>query len=211
MSNEPKKNTYKISLPKFKFSLKKFDQKLIGLFLIVQLLLLGLTFYKNSYQFNYTYVRNYFIQLIIIYIAVSVFFFFAYRDYVKKNLYFTLYAIYLFLIGLLGANIVGLNALVENLTNRDFFSNSNYIFVTLFLILVFTLISKYDFPNTENFKEFYIEAISHFKRNIGVFLALALIVALLSFYVETFVYAISFVLIIDSIYLAKAFLANIRK
>lgn len=210
MSKNPIKNIFnKIKFKKIGFS--RFDLKLLGILLVIQLLLAGLTFYKSSYQFNYSYLKNYYIQFISVYLALSVLLFFTYRDYVKRNISFSLYFVYLVITVLMGLNIIGLNSLVETLSSRDMFSVSNYLFVTFFLILALSLISRYDFPVTTNFKEFYLESMSHFRRNLGIFIAICLVTAVLGFYVKTWVYSVSFFLIIDSIYFAKAVLANVRR
>lgn len=196
-------------LPKLNF--KKFELQLLGIFLVVQFVLAALSFYENSFQFSYTFLNAYYITLVCIYLIVTTVLLFSYRSYTKKTFGFWFYIFYLFTTLFLTYNIISLNPSLENITNRAFFSNSNYIFIILILTLVLTVISKYDFPLTENFVEFYHESITHFKRNLGVFISIAVLVSVLGFYVGTFVYAISFILVIDSVYLLKALLANIRR
>ena len=79
------------------------------------------------------------------------------------------------------------------------------------MIFVGILLSKYDFPITTTFKEYYVASFTNFYKNIGVFLAFAFIVSLMGFLNVTFVYGLSFLLVVESIYLAKAILANMRK
>jgi hypothetical protein len=73
------------------------------------------------------------------------------------------------------------------------------------------IISKYDFPITTNWKDFYEVSIAHFYKNIGIFVVLAFIVAIISFLNVTLVYTASFVAIVFGVYFAKGVLANGRK
>ncbi len=194
-----------------KLGFKRFDLYLFALFLTIQAVLVGVSVYTGTIQFNYMFVNNYYIQLILVFLTCITIFIFTFKDYAKKNLNLSLFIFYIVCTALFTWNILGINASLETITNRALFSISNFIFILIFIILLNSVISKYDFPMTINWTEFYLEAMSHFKRNLGIFFGLALITSILSFYNKSFIYPISFILVIDSVYILKALMANIRR
>lgn len=214
MSKPKKKNLLKnINLSKFKLkiSLSKFDFTLILTFLLIQTAIAGATLYKGIYHFPAAFLKNNYVPVIVILLISLGTFYFTYREYVKKVFSLWTVLVYLFIEFVLFFNIIAINSDLEFLTKRDIFTTGNYIFIFFLMILSGLMISKYDFPIISNWKEYYAVSFTNFYKNLGIFLAFAVIVAIIGFLNVTFIYAISFILILKSIYLAKAILANLRK
>jgi len=214
MSNSNKNNLLKkIDLSRFQIKLRisRFDLNLIFILLAIQAVIAGLSLYQNIYHFHAAFIKNNYIQILIFLSVCAGIFYLSYRDSIKKLPSRAVFLTYLFLLTVFSLNIIGVNFVIESLTNRSIFTSGTYLFVYLFLAIIGVVISKYDYPITTSFREFYIESMSHFKKNLGLFVSLAFIVAVLGYLNVTFVYAIAYLVLIDSIYLTKAILANIRK
>lgn len=213
-------NSFKKKISSFKFKrsdlnlrirVEKFDLQILGLFLLIQLIILGLSLYKGQFEFNLSFLKNNYIQLIIIGIPLLIVFQLSYFDSVKKSPNLGLYLIFLLITLLITYNLVGITALIESYSGRATFSTANYVFVYLSLILTGLIYSRFDMPISASLKELYLNFRINFYRHFGLVLALAGIVAILGFVDRTAVYALAFILMIDSVYLAKFFLANLKK
>jgi hypothetical protein len=188
-----------------------FDLILYSIFITIHAVILALIVIFNAQYFIVNYLSSYFLQPITLIIIFSVLMFFSYKEYTRNNINWHLFLFYFLNMLLVFFNIVGVTFLISIITDRNIFSTSTYLFFTIASILFIGLISKYDFPITRNFFEFYTESMVHFKRNIGVILTLIAVISFLSLYTGSFIYPIVFIIIIDSLYLIKAVISNIRK
>ncbi len=212
-SFKKKISNIKFRRPDFNLRLRieKFDLRILALMLLVQAVIFGLSLYKNQFEFNISFIRSNYVQLIVITLLLTFVFQMSYFDSVKKSPNLGLYIIFLLITALFTYNIVGVTSLIESYSGRAMFSTANYVFVYLSLILMGLIYARFDMPISTNLKELYVNFRSNFYKHFGLVLALTGIVALRGFIDRTFVYAAAFILMIDSVYLAKFFLANLKK
>lgn len=171
----------------------------------------GLSLHQGVYHFHAAFIKYNYIQILTLLVICIVIFYLSYWNNFKKSPSIGIFLIYLFLLTIYFLNILGAHFVIETLTNRSIFTSGTYVATYLLLTIIGITISKYDYPITGNFREFCMESMIHLKKNLGLYLSIAFIVASLGFLNVTFTYAIVYVILINCIYLTKAILANIRK
>ena len=200
-------------IPKVKInsSLQKFDYILVGVFVFINALIAGGTYYRNIYEYAFSFLLLNYTSIVIIFLACIALFILSFRSFSKKMPSAGLLITFILILSVFFYNVISINNILESITSRASFSTGNNIFTFLSLIICGMIISRYDFPQTFNLYEYYKSLMQHFYSNIAVYISLALIIAVIGYMNTTFIYAISLVVLIEIVYLSKALLANIRR
>lgn len=189
----------------------RFDLILFVLVIVMNAILVGLSIWQGTYNFNTVFLQASVPQILIIVTACSTVFYLTFKSLTKKApglfitiLYFILLALFLF-------NLSGINFLAESLLRKSSFSVGNAMFVSFTLLLLGLMFSRYDFPITEDAKKLYLAIIAHFRKSFSIFLFLFFIISLVGLLDGIWVYSITILPFILNMYLFKAILANLRK
>lgn len=196
---------------KLYFSMRKIDYFFIFMFVLINALIAGGTYYRNGYEYSLNFLRVNVIAIIIILLGCEIMFYLSYRKFIKKNPSIIIILLFTLFLMLITYNVISVNFLLANLWSKAVFNNGTNIFILLNLIFLGSIISNYDFPQSFNIYEFYKNSIDHFYSNIAIFIVIVLLTAVIGYLNTTFIYAISLIILMSSIYFIKAILANIRK
>ncbi len=205
-------NKLKTNLSKLKnFRPSKNSLTLWLTFLILNSLIVVLEYYTNTWYFIRAFIRVNVIQIIIVYIVSYVFFYWTYKQLIKKNPARILSLAFVFLLTIHLFTTIGMVYLVGSLTKRAAFtiSTAAYIFLTLYFTSM--IVARYDFALVDSVKRFILNIFDHFNKNLGMFLSILFIVGYVSFVTKNFMYVIAVIPVLINVYLIKALLSNLRR
>ena len=103
----------------------KFNLYLLLGIALLNAVIVGLSVWKFTYRFNFTYLKFNVVQLAVIFITCAILFYTTYKKAVKKNPDILMIISYLLAFLLFAYSAFNLNILIERTLNKGIFSISN--------------------------------------------------------------------------------------
>ncbi|MFW5720051.1 MAG: hypothetical protein ACOCXT_03435 [Candidatus Dojkabacteria bacterium] len=187
-----------------------------NLFVFLSILVLSLLVILPSIIFATIYYALVFLQanvlhVIVLSIAGLSVFYLSYQTFVKKSPGYAVTSAYVVLLALYMFSVISVSSLLQFLAGEPVFSISNYIVIYFVLILTSIVISRYDIRIVTGVKQLYLVCTDHIRSNIGIWLALSMVIAILGFQNQIYLYGIVVVWSMVISYLIKVLLSNLRK
>lgn len=204
-------NLKKRLFKKPQFKVNKFTTIILLIPLVIMLTVWGLAVYETTWAYAWNYLKINVIQLVIIFFVGIVIFYNSYKRSMRRTPSRNLMITYTGLSCILLLTVIAIPITIEQLSNRGSFSIGGYLFTNLALIFSMISLASYDLPFLDNEKEMYLGAKNNFFRNLGLFLALFFVVALIGLMNRAFLYAVSALVVLVQLYLLKSALSNLRK
>jgi hypothetical protein len=200
-------------LKKFK-GIKKnknnFDNWLLSIFLLINFLLISLMIWRHTWKSISTFVGDNYISIIVIVVFSITFFYFSSIQALKRKPSLQTIAIYILILSLVTFQLLGINPLLENLFHQPGFITSNTLFTFVTLIIFSFILGQFDFPSTDSWKTLYLGIRENFYKNISLFIIIFLMVSVIGFVNQNWIYVLSTLGMIKIMYLGKAVLSNLK-
>ncbi len=206
-------NSIKQRLPviaNIRLTLCRFDYVLIFLSTLSIMLIVVLSFYYRLNEYIWQFVRANVFSLVFIILANCVLFYWSYQNFVRKRPSIVGLLFYAFIVSVFVYGLLGVVFILDGVLSKAHFTNGINIFIFTHLLFFVTMLSKYDFPKTVSFIEFYKAFSNYLLTYFGVFLVVCLVVSVIGYINMTFVYVIATMFSIWLLFISKALLANIR-
>lgn len=189
----------------------KFNLYLLLGIALLNAVIVGLSVWKFTYRFNFTYLKFNVVQLAVIFITCAILFYTTYKKAVKKNPDILMIISYLLAFLLFAYSAINLNILIERTLNKGIFSVSNGLFINIILICFGIILSNFDLPSVDSLKKGYFSIKENVYKYLGIILVVVFITGFIGLKNTTFVYILSLIPISLNLYLLKVWLSNLRK
>jgi hypothetical protein len=194
-----------------KFRPSKLNVSITAAAVVLNAVLIGLMFWKDTYHANQAFLRANVLQLLVICLGSIVLFYVSYKEHAKKRAPWSMLFAFVLMLGVTLWVLSGTVYLFETLLGKAHFGTANVLFVNFGMIIFGLILSRFDVPMIDSGKKLYLAIVEHVKKNLGPIFFLFFLVAWIGVLNGAFVYVIALIPLLFNLYIFKVLLSSLRR